>query len=255
MKVYQAKDKCPVKYSRTCSAPKVLAVKMNCKVMIIRNFDNRLVNGLTGTVKDMDDENISIKIDDDDKMDHNLGGCIFNIKKMEFVIRDEIDHVVGNRLQFPLKLGYAITVDKAQGRTLEHLVIDCYNFWCCVQLGVAIGRAIAKYGLQIMNFNLFAATLKHPKCVQDFYKRTGKPLKADRSCCTLNVHDANLVNFHQIVFNVPPQANVQGPATGIFEEMESNNLTNNFPYDFDDFILGELLEPITPVQEVRNNIL
>ena len=95
MKVYQAKDKCPVKYLRTCSAPKVLPVKINCKVMIIGNLDNGLVNGLTGTVKHMDDENINIRIDEDDKMDHNLGGCIFNIKKMEFVIHDENDQVVG----------------------------------------------------------------------------------------------------------------------------------------------------------------
>ena len=108
------------------------------------------------------------------------------------------------------QLGNAITVDKAQGKTLEFLVIDCYNFFCCGQLGVAIGRAIARYGLEIMNFNLFAATLKHPQCIIDFYRKTGKPLKTDRSCCRLNVHDANLVNFHQITLNVPPQANLQG---------------------------------------------
>ena len=43
---------------------------------MIRNLDNRLVNGLTGTVIHMDDENICIRIDEDDKMDHNLGGCL-----------------------------------------------------------------------------------------------------------------------------------------------------------------------------------
>ena len=76
MKIYQAKDKCPIKYLGTCSAPMVLPTKLNCKVMIIRNLDNGLVNGLTGTVIHMDDENICIRIDEDDKMDHNLGGCV-----------------------------------------------------------------------------------------------------------------------------------------------------------------------------------
>ena len=122
MKVYQAKDKCPVKYLRTCSAPKVLPVKINCKVMIIRNLENRLVNRLTGTVIHMDDENIPFRIDENDKMGHNLGGCVYNINKMEFVMHDENDKAVGNRCQFPLKLGYAVTVDKAQGRTLEFLM-------------------------------------------------------------------------------------------------------------------------------------
>ena len=83
MKVYQAKDKCPVQYLRTCSAPKVLPMKINCKVMIIRNLENGLVNGLTDTVIHMDDENIRIRIDEDDKMDRNLGGCVYNIQQDE----------------------------------------------------------------------------------------------------------------------------------------------------------------------------
>ena len=62
MNVYQAKDKCPVKYLRTCSAPKVLPVKINCKVMIIRNLENGLVNRLTGTVIHMDADNIYIEM-------------------------------------------------------------------------------------------------------------------------------------------------------------------------------------------------
>ena len=221
MKIYQAKDKCPVQYLRTCSAPMVLPIKLNCKVMIIRNSDKGLVNGLTGTAIHMDDENICIRIDEDDKMDHNLSGCVYNIKKMQFVLHDENNKVVGNRWQFPLKLGYAVTVDKAQGRTLEFLVIDCYNFWHCGQLGVAIGRATVKYG----------------------------------SCCRLNVHDTNLANFHQIAFNIPPQANLQGVPSSITKHNQGHDTSNDFPYDFEDFTSGKLLEPITPIQQIRNNIL
>ena len=191
MKIYEAKDRCPQKYLKTCSAPIALPIKVNCKVMVIRNLDNGLVNRLTGTVIYMDDENICVKIDQDDKMDHNLGGCVFNLKRMEFILRDENNKKVGNRWQFPLKLGYAITVDKARGHTLEYLVIDCYNFWKCGPLGVAIGRAIAKYGLQILNFNIFSATLKYPKKVEDFTSKLGKPLKGDRSCCQQNMHNRN----------------------------------------------------------------
>ena len=50
--------------------------------MVIQNLDNGLVNALTGTVIHMDDKNIRVKIDKDDKMDHNLGGCVFNLKRM-----------------------------------------------------------------------------------------------------------------------------------------------------------------------------
>ena len=185
------------------------------KVMVICNLNNGLVNGLTGTVIHMDDENICVRIDEDDKMDHSLGGCVFNLKRIEFILHDENNQKVGNRWQFPLKLGYAITVDKAQGCTLEYLVIDCSNFWRCGQLGVTIGRAIAKYGLQILYFNIYSTTFKHPKKVQDFHAQLGKPLKADRSCCEVTMHVRNLVHFHNVRFNVPPQQNVKGNLGGM----------------------------------------
>ena len=82
-----------------------------------------------------------------------------------------------------IKLGYSITVDKAQGRTLDAVVVDCYNFWRCGQLGVAIGRATQRETLQVQNFNTFAATLQHPKCVKEFYMERGEPMKMDLSCC------------------------------------------------------------------------
>ena len=105
------------------------------------------------------------------------------LKKYAFHIYDEHNNLVGSRIQLPIKLGYSITVDKAQGRTLDAVVIDCYNFWHCGQLGVAIGRATQKETLQVQNFNTFAATLQHPKCVKDFYMERGEPMKMDLSCC------------------------------------------------------------------------
>ena len=80
MKIYEAKDRCPQKYLKIGSALMVLPIKVHCKVMVIQNLDHGLVNGLTGTVIYMDDENIHVKIDQDDKMVHNLTGCVFSLK-------------------------------------------------------------------------------------------------------------------------------------------------------------------------------
>ena len=73
-----------------------------------------------------------------------------------------------------MKLGYATTVDKAQGRTITSLVVDCYNFWKPGQIGVAVGRCTNKDGLQIANYNVIASELKHPQVVQDFYQKKVK---------------------------------------------------------------------------------
>ena len=47
--------------------------------------------------------------------------------------------IIACRKQFPIKLGYATTVDRSQGRTIPSLVVDAYNFWKPAQLGVAVG--------------------------------------------------------------------------------------------------------------------
>ena len=69
-----------------------------------------------------------------------------------------------------MKCGYTTTVDKAQGRTIEELVVDYYNFWKAAQMAVAIGRAKCTAGLEIQNYNDIAARLKHPQTVHDYYK-------------------------------------------------------------------------------------
>ena len=52
-------------------------------------------------------------------------------------------------------------MDKAQEHTIPNLVIDSYNFWKPTQFGVDVGCCTCADGLQIQNFNMMAATLKH----------------------------------------------------------------------------------------------
>ena len=66
-------------------------------------------------------------------------GESFILHKCTLSVCDINGEKIAERKQFPIKLGYATTVDKAQGRTILSLIIDCYNFWKPAQLGVAIG--------------------------------------------------------------------------------------------------------------------
>ena len=147
----EANDNFHSKYLKTCNTSKVLALKLNCKVLVIQNLDNGLVNGLTGKVVKINEDGVDIVMDDEPNLMHNFAGRKFTIQKYSFQIYNEHNNLVGNRLQLPIKLGYSITVDKAQGKTLDGLVVDCYNFWCCGQLGMAIGRATRKETLQVQN--------------------------------------------------------------------------------------------------------
>ena len=78
--------------------------------------------------------------------------------------------VKASRLQFPLKLAFALTVHKAQGRTEPFLEVDCFSFFVPGQLGVVIGRAVSVENLRVRSYNVECATLKHLPHVYEFYQ-------------------------------------------------------------------------------------
>ena len=108
-------------------APRELRVKEDAKVMFIKNDpDGRWVNGTIGVVIDCSDKNkkvIKVKV----------GKEVFKVKREEWnkvrYVYDEFndemeEEVVSSFKQFPLKLGWAVTIHKAQGLTLESCYVD-----------------------------------------------------------------------------------------------------------------------------------
>ena len=108
-------------------APRELRVKEDAKVMFIKNDpDGRWVNGTIGVVIDCSDKNkkvIKVKV----------GKEVFKVKREEWnkvrYVYDEFndemeEEVVSSFKQFPLKLGWAVTIHKAQGLTLESCSVD-----------------------------------------------------------------------------------------------------------------------------------
>ena len=108
-------------------APRNLRIKQDAKVMFIKNdSEGRWVNGTVGVVTNCSDKKrkfIRVQVGDD----------IFKVKREEWnkikyvydEYNDEMDEeVVSSFKQFPLKLGWAVTIHKAQGLTLESCSID-----------------------------------------------------------------------------------------------------------------------------------
>jgi len=106
-------------------APMNLKLKQGALVMFVRNGD-KWHNGSVGVVENLGANEIIVQLLDDDKND------LVVVKpekwqKIEYS-RDENDRIqeneIGSYKQFPLMLGYAITIHKAQGKTLNKVVLD-----------------------------------------------------------------------------------------------------------------------------------
>ena len=149
--------------------------------MLIKNLSDTLVNGLCGTVTATNNESVDVKFTVKQKQ------ITVTIGKEILTVFDPVDKIIlAKRVQLPLKVGFAITIHKSQGMTLQNLVVDCSNCFQPGQLGVAIGRAVSVQGLKVINFKKNLCR-RHPAIVYNFYDSFSLGIvKQDLSCCRKN---------------------------------------------------------------------
>lgn len=131
-------------FSKNCRAEKEIALKLGARVMLLVNLDfNRgLINGVCGVISGFNEKTILIKFDN---------GVEASIPQNTFEYYYN-ERVVAQRLQYPLRLAYGITIHKSQGMTLDKLVVDCARIFERGQAYVAMSRVRTLDGLYLKNF-------------------------------------------------------------------------------------------------------
>ena len=108
---------------------KTIVLKIGARVIFTKNdTNNRWVNGSTGTVLSVDDHSVSVRLDESNlvvnvtSVKFEKSAIVWTVGKDDR-IRLSVE-VVGWFKQIPLRLGWAITVHKSQGQTLDAAVLD-----------------------------------------------------------------------------------------------------------------------------------
>ena len=106
----------------------ILKLKEGAQVMFIKNdADGQFVNGTIGRIVELTPNSIKVFVDEMGKAkDIDVGKMDWEIIKYKpGKTSDEIEsEVVGTFNQYPLKLAWAVTIHKSQGKTFDKVVLD-----------------------------------------------------------------------------------------------------------------------------------
>lgn len=171
---FAAEDFGKGKYLTRLVAPVLLKIKVNAKVMLLKNLSNRLVNGLQGFVKEVKPEGPVVYFPSLDQA--------VQLEPAHFTIFANNGRILAQRKQYPLSLAYGITVHKSQGLTSRCTVVDCSTIKYPGQLGVAVGRATSPEYLQVVKFTK-KCVQPHPDLVYNFYSLSKQTISHDLTCC------------------------------------------------------------------------
>ena len=154
---------------------KEITLKIGCKVMIlsnnnVMNFSNGSQGTLLGT-RFIDELNNTFKSKSGLEYDLDFkffGECLHVLldtgedvlvpRKPFYIYSNHFDEK-GRRIidltyyQYPITLGYAVSIHKSQGMSLDNMILDCANIFAEGQFYVGISRARSLQGLSILNFN------------------------------------------------------------------------------------------------------
>ena len=108
----------------------MMQLKLGAQVMFIRNdSEKRFFNGMIGKIVELSDEKIIVEVSEknDNKLLIDVQHATWEIVKYVPSEKDPSaleTKVIGSFKQYPLKMAWAITIHKSQGKTFDKVIID-----------------------------------------------------------------------------------------------------------------------------------
>ncbi len=144
---YEGEDRYIEATRKSVPIPDTLVLKRGALVMMRRNDQSgkmRYVNGSLGYVRSIRDECISVEL---------LNGDVIDCEREGFNYLDGDGKEVAVAWNFPVTLAWATTIHKAQGASLDRMVVNLEHLWEPGQAYVALSRVRSSAGLTIEKWN------------------------------------------------------------------------------------------------------
>lgn len=132
-------------------ADELLQLKVGAQVMFLKNdssIEHRYFNGKIGTIISINDDAIEVQCKNETEPIRVERDTWDNTKYTLNEKTSEIEEeLLGQFIQFPLKLAWAITIHKSQGLTFDKAIIDAQQSFAHGQVYVALSRCRSFEGL------------------------------------------------------------------------------------------------------------
>lgn len=159
--IYAGDEKYKESAKRNLPIPDTLVLKKSALIMMRRNDvsgEGRFVNGSLGHVHGIDDDILHVRL---------LNGEDLEVEKYKFSTLDGDGNEVMSAWNFPVSLAYATTIHKAQGATLDRMIVDLHQLWEPGQAYVALSRVRSGDGLMIERWS--PSSIRADALVTSFY--------------------------------------------------------------------------------------
>lgn len=155
--------------TKNLPAPSELTIKEGAQIVMTKNDAPNWFNGSVGTIKNIFDNSIEVKIGNSS---YEVGRASWQRLKYKYnKKKDAIEEtVLGSFEQFPIRLGWATTVHKSQGLTLDSVYIDLGDkAFASGQTYVALSRSKTLKGIKLARPLTPADVIVNPM-IEEFYK-------------------------------------------------------------------------------------